>query len=67
MGLNLCKQFVAQRLILTSIFVLKIPVTFSNLVAASLHFSQLTFHTRFIFRPSQHSQLSSHATFCLMC
>jgi len=40
---------------------------FHSLVSASLHLSLLTFHVYFTFLPSHHSQLTSHATSCLMC
>jgi len=54
-----------QRLILTTIFALKLPVIFSNLLTASLHLSLLTLHIHSIFLSTHHSHLSSHATFCV--
>jgi len=50
-----------------SVCVLKVTVTIQNLLAASLHISLRTFHIHFTFLSSHHSQLSSHATFSLMC
>jgi hypothetical protein len=43
------------------------PVAFQNRLAVSLHLLLLTFHTCFTFLSTHHSQLSSHATFSLMC
>ena len=45
----------------------KMPVILQNDPAASLHISLLTFHNLFTFHSTQHYQISSHATFCLMC
>jgi len=55
----MCNKSINQLLILPSISVPKVPVIFSNLLAASVHLSLLTFHIHFTFISSHHLQLAT--------
>ena len=65
-GLDVCK-YCKNLKTRTSVSAPKVTDIFQNLLAATLRVSPLIFRMNFNFLSRHHSQLSYHATFCVMC